>query len=159
MNHRQMRRFKQRLGREECEKILGLCSHGVLALCGDGIHPYVVPLNYTYEKNNNVIWFHSATSGQKLEEIAANPNASFCVVEQDVIVPEEYTSYFRSVIVTGKIEIVTGEAALQGLELIRLKYAPDVVHEEQLARCGMRVTMYRLNIEVISGKQAIELVK
>lgn len=98
--------------------------------------PYVVPLNYMYD--GQAVWFHYATTGQKLDEIAANPNASFCVVEKDVIVPEEYTSYFRSVIVCGQIEIVTDDEASRGLELIRLKYAPDVVHEEQLARCGMR---------------------
>lgn len=159
MDHQQMRRFKQELGREECERVLGVCTHGVLALCGDGVHPYVVPLNYTYEKEGNTIWFHSATSGKKLDEIAGNPNAAFCVVEQDEIVPVEYTSYFRSVSAFGKIEIVTGAEALRGLELIRLKYAPDVIHEEQLAKCGGRVTMYRLNIDFMSGKQAIELVK
>lgn len=158
MEHRKMRRFKQELGREECERVLKTCTHGVLALCGDGVHPYAVPLNYVYDGDS--VWFHSATSGQKLDEIVANPHASFCVVEQDVIVPEEYTSYFRSVMVFGKVEPVADEAeALNGLKLLCVKYSPDLDHTEELAKCGHRVKMLRLNIEHISGKEAIELVK
>lgn len=157
MEHRKMRRFKQELGREECERVLGVCTHGVLALCGDGVHPYAVPLNFVYD--GNAVWFHSATSGQKLDEIAANPHASFCVIEQDEIVPEEYTSYFRSVMAFGKTEIVTGDNALHGLKMLCVKYSPDLDHTEELAKCGNRVTMFRLNIEYMSGKEAIELVR
>lgn len=157
MEHRKMRRFRQELGQDECEKVLNLCTHGVLALCGDGVHPYAVPLSFVYDSGN--IWFHSAICGQKLDEIASNPHASFCVVGQDVIMPEEYTSYFRSVIVFGTIEIVDDEAeALYGLKLLCVKYSPGLDHAEELAKCGNRVKMLRLNIEHISGKEAIELV-
>lgn len=157
MDQRKMRRFKQELGREECERVLGVCTHGVLALCGDGVHPYALPLNYVYD--GKAVWFHSAVSGRKLDEIASNPNASFCVVEQDEIVPEEYTSYFRSVMVFGKLEIVTDEVeALHGLKLLCVKYSPGLDHTEELARCANRVKMLRLDIEHISGKEAIELV-
>src|SRR5699024_12446357 len=35
--------------------------------------------------------------------------ASFCVIAQDQIVPEEYTTYFRSVIVFGRIRVMEEE--------------------------------------------------
>mgnify|MGYP000824082980 CR=1 FL=1 len=45
---REMRRKKQELGREECEKIFENGSFGVLALLSaDG--PYAVPLSYVYD--------------------------------------------------------------------------------------------------------------
>lgn len=46
---REMRRKKQELGREECEKIFENGSFGVLALLSaDG--PYAVPLSYVYDE-------------------------------------------------------------------------------------------------------------
>lgn len=157
MKQKPMRRSKQLLDRSECDRILRYCTHGVLALCGDGSHPYAVPLSFVYD--GSAIYFHSAKTGQKLDEIVANPNASFCVVEKDDIVPEEYTSYFRSVIVFGTISEIVGDDAITGLKLMCEKYAPRLDHTEELARCGGRVKMLCLDIEQITGKEAIELVK
>ena len=56
------------------------------------------------------IYFHSAKSGHKIDAVSQNPRASFCVIDQDQIVPEEYTTYFRSVIVFGTIRILHDEA-------------------------------------------------
>ena len=99
---RKMRRHKQLLSKEECEKILYKATSGVLALEGDNNYPYTVPISYLYEDNK--IYFHSAKSGHKIDSIKKNQKVSFCVIDQDKIVPEEYTTYFRSVIVFGKIK-------------------------------------------------------
>ena len=46
---REMRRKKQALSKEACERILKDGKTGVLALLGDDDYPYAVPLNYCYE--------------------------------------------------------------------------------------------------------------
>ena len=96
---RPMRRFKQALSPEECRAVLERGTSGVLALSGDGGWPYAVPLSYVYADGK--IYFHSAKSGHKVDAIRSCPRASFCVIDQDHIVPEEYTTYFRSVIAFG----------------------------------------------------------
>ena len=101
---REMRRFKQLLPNEESVRILENATSGVLAVLGDGGYPYTVPMSYIY--SNNKLYFHCAKTGHKLDAIAACPKASFCVVETDRIVPEEYTTYFRSVVAFGRARIL-----------------------------------------------------
>lgn len=83
-------------------------TSGVLAVSGDDDYPYAVPLSYVYDGHK--IYFHGAKAGHKLDSIVKNPKASFCVIDKDQIVPDEYTTYFRSVIVFGTIRILHDEA-------------------------------------------------
>ena len=96
---REMRRKRQQLSTEECIAILEKMTSGVLALNEEGGYPYAVPLSYVY--SDNKIYFHSAIKGHKIELLEKNENVSFCVIFQDHIVPEEFTTYFQSVIVFG----------------------------------------------------------
>ncbi len=83
----EMRRKKQALPLETCEKILERGTSGVLALEGEEGYPYAVPLSYFYEKQK--LFFHCARNGYQLEAIKRNEKASFCVIDQDQIVPKE----------------------------------------------------------------------
>ena len=88
---REMRRKRQMLSEDDCKIILREGTSGVLALSGDDGYPYAVPLSYVYDGKK--IFFHCAKSGHKLDAIRRNPQASFCVIGQDKIVPEESTPY------------------------------------------------------------------
>lgn len=105
---REMRRKKQRLSKEECDRILYNGTSGVLALHGDDGYPYAVPVSYVYDGEK--LLFHSAKNGHKIDAIIKNAAASFCVIDQDQIVQEEYTTYFRSIIAFGKIRILEDDA-------------------------------------------------
>ena len=87
---REMRRKGQALPAEEITAVLYRGRSGVLALSGDDNYPYALPISYVYDGNH--IYFHCARSGHKLDAIQRNCKASFCVVDQDQIVPEEYTT-------------------------------------------------------------------
>ncbi len=158
---RKMRRHKQELSKEMCEKILLKGTSGVLAVLGDDDYPYAVPLSYVYEDGK--IFFHSAKSGHKIDAVRRNEKVSFCVIDQDEIIPEEYTTYFRSVIVFGKIRIMNDEDEKRSaIEKLALKYAPmdsaegrkRAVDKDYNALC-----MLCLDAEYMSGKEAIELVR
>ena len=103
-----MRRKKQALSKEECAAVLNRGTSGVLALAGDNDYPYAVPISYVYDEGK--IYFHCAKSGHKLDAVNRKAKVSFCVIDQDQIVPEEYTSYFRSVIVFGTMRILTDDS-------------------------------------------------
>ena len=108
---RPMRRSRQELSREECEAILKEGTSGVLALLGDGDYPYAVPLSYVYEDGK--IYFHCAKTGHKLDAIRRQEKASFCVIGQDQILPEKFTTCFSSVIVFGKVRILEEEGEIR----------------------------------------------
>lgn len=153
-----MRRFKQLLSEEDAKEILTQGTNGVLSLVDADGTPYGVPLNYVYD-GGQFIYFHSAVEGHKIDCIHAQPCCSFCVVGQDRIVPEEFTSYFRSVIVKGHIHKVSEpEETLKGLLLLCKKYAPGLNPDAEIAKHLGHVAVLRLDIEGITGKEAIELV-
>ena len=156
---REMRRKKQKLSKEECERILYDGTSGVLALHGDDGYPYTVPISYVYDGEK--LWFHSAKSGHKIDAVLKNDKASFCVIDQDQIEPEEYTTYFRSVIAFGRIHIAEDDTEKRSaIEKLALKYSPDDTDENRekaIEREWKPLCMLEMEIEHLSGKQAIEL--
>lgn len=156
---RPMRRARQELSLEECEAVLDKVTSGVLALDGDEGYPYAVPLSFVYDGKK--IFFHSARKGHKIDSLKRNPKASFCVIEQDEIHPDEYTTYFRSVIVFGKLRVLeTDEEIRRAAEKLGLRYAPDVADENlqnEIDRFWNAMLMIELQPEHISGKEAREL--
>ena len=120
---REMRRRRQQLSPEECKRILAEGTSGVLAVRGDEGYPYAVPLSYVYEEGR--LFFHGAAAGHGRDAVLRDPKASFCVIGGDRVVPEEYTTYFRSVIVFGKIRILEEEAEKRSaIEKLAEKYSP-----------------------------------
>ena len=157
---RKMRRIKQQLSREDCEKILLEGKTGVLAVAGDDGYPYAVPLNYVYDKTCDKIFFHSAVGGYKLDAIAGNPKVSFCVVGAEDVVPEKYTTYFSSVICFGRARVLTEEEeVLSSLRLLADKYVQDGAQKRdaEIRRFWNEVRMVEISVEHMTGKCAIEL--
>ncbi|MBD5231564.1 MAG: pyridoxamine 5'-phosphate oxidase family protein [Bacteroidales bacterium] len=156
---RKMRRFKQLLSDQYAKEILMSRTNGVLSLIDVDGEPYGVPISYVYD-GDKCIYFHSAVKGHKMECIEAHGRCSFCVVSQDLIVPDEFTSYFTSVIVKGKISAVRSrDEVLKGLLLLCEKYSPGIDPDAEISRCINHVAVLRLDIESITGKEAIEFVR
>ena len=158
---REMRRKRQQLTETECAEILKKNTFGVLAVSGDDGYPYSVPLSYVYD--NGSVYFHCAKSGHKLDAIKACDKVSFCVVDQDLVVPTEYTTYFRSVITFGRASILVDENEIRSaIEKLAVKYYSNdskdnrdsAIEKEYKAMC-----MVKIHIEHMSGKEAIELIK
>ena len=158
---REMRRKKQALSREEIDAILERGSSGVLGLSGDDGYPYAVPISYVYD--GDTFYFHCAKSGHKIDAIRRNERASFCVIDQDQVVPEEYTTYFRSVIAFGKMQMIEDEGEKrEAIEKLAMKYAPEDSAEGRKAaidREWVPLCMLKMSIEHLTGKEAIELAR
>ena len=157
---REMRRKKQILTEEEAKKVLGRGTSGVLALLGDDDYPYAVPVSYVY--CDSKLYFHGAKSGHKIDAIKKCDKASFCVIDKDDVIPEEYTTYFQSVIVFGRIHIMEDELEMRkAIEVLAKKYHPDSSKDERniaIDREWKQLCMIEFSIEHLSGKEAIELV-
>ena len=116
-------------------------------------------MSYVYADGK--IYFHSAVQGHKMDAIRQHPEVSFCVVEQDRIVPAEFTTYFRSVIVFGKARILTDEVEKRAA-LLRLaeKYSSGESGMQDVIDKGFdHLVMVEITIEHMTGKEAIELVR
>lgn len=154
-----MRRIKQLLSAEDTVAVMDRCTNGVLACYGDDDYPYAVPISYVYF--NDKIYFHSAKSGHKIDAIMINPKVSFTVIDEDTIVSEEYTTYFRSIIAFGKARIVEGDEWFKAFEAFVEKYSGDQPKEtkhKEITGCTQSYII-AIDIEHITGKEAIEHVR
>ena len=137
-----------------------------LFFCG-GLHdvsrhyPYAVPISYVYDGGK--IYFHSAKSGHKIDAIQRAAKASFCVIDKDLIVPAEYTTYFRSVIAFGQIRVIEDDGEKRAaIQKLAIKYAPkDTAANRDTAinREWKPLCMLEMTIDHITGKEAIELAR
>lgn len=157
---REMRRAKQALSRGESLALLERATSGVLAVLGDGDYPYAVPLSFVCHEEK--IYFHCAMAGHKLDAVKRHPKASFCVIGQDHVLSEKYTTCFRSVIAFGRVRMLEDPAEkLRALELLAAKYSPGQAEgrKQEIDQQFDRVCMLELSIEHLTGKEAIELTK
>ncbi|MCI1734462.1 MAG: pyridoxamine 5'-phosphate oxidase family protein [Bacilli bacterium] len=155
-----LRRARQALSEAQCEALLREGLFGVLSLADGEDYPYGVPLSYVYQ--DKTLYFHCALSGHKLSCIAKNSKACFTVVLKDEIHPEHFTTYFESVMAFGKVSVVTDETKRKEmLTAIGPKYGPQDGQglDQEVSSSLERVTLLSFTIDVLTGKQAIELVK
>ena len=158
---RELRRKRQALPPYDWEAVLTRATSGVLALAGDDGYPYAVPLSYLYEDGK--LLFHCAKAGHKLDAVARCDKASFCVIDQDRVVPEEYTTYFRSVIASGRIRVIGDDGERRSaVERLALKYHPGDTRENRNRYIDSEwapLCMLEMTVEHLSGKQATELLQ
>ncbi len=155
---RAMRRFKQQLPAKEVERILRTGKYCVMAVSGDDDYPYTIPVNYVYDGTS--IYIHSAAQGHKIDALKRNPKCSLCIVDKDDVIPEEFTSYFCSVIVFGKADFVEPmEDKVTALRLLGDKYSPSIDPDVEISRFIKTVCIIRINIDSVTGKEAIELTR
>jgi uncharacterized protein len=156
---RVMRRKKQLLSEAETIEILQSCTSGVLALSGDNDYPYAVPLSFAYKDGK--LFFHFAKEGHKIDSITKNNKVSFCVIHTDNVVQKTFTTHFRSVIVFGRVRILTEDSEKKyALECLVEKYSPDYIAEGQseIERDWNRVCVAEVQIEHMTGKATIEII-
>lgn len=153
---REMRRFKQALPQSECEELLRRAPRGVLALHGEDGYPYALPMNQVYLDGK--LYFHCAKEGHKLDAIAADERASFCVVDQGVRNEGEWWFNPRSVIVFGRIQRVTDPQRMAHVaRQLGLKHYPTPQGvEEELAKDLGRVAILEMTIDHMTGKRVTE---
>ncbi len=157
---REMRRIKQQMPKEEIAAVFMRGTSGVLAVLGDDEYPYAVPMSYVYDSGR--IYFHCAKAGHKLDAIRAHEKVSFCVIDQDIIVPEKYTTLFRSVIAFGRARILEEETEVRrAIEILTRKYSPkesDTAMQKEIESGIRHMDLIEVTIEHMTGKESMELI-
>jgi uncharacterized protein len=116
-----------------------------------------VPLNYVY--GDDKLFFHCAKEGHKIDGMRKNDKVTFCVVEQDEVVPKAFATKYRSVVVFGRARILTDNAEKRdALERLVEKYSPDYREEgsQAIEKEWNLVCVVEITIEHVTGKTAIK---
>lgn len=151
---REMIRKKQQLSTEECIEILKAQPRGVLSLMGDDGYPYGLPMDYWYNDQDGKLYFHCGQQGHKIDAIRRWDKASFCVMDQGYRKEGEWALNIKSVIVFGRISILTDqEAALDITRQLSFKYTQDADYiDREIRLYGSGVLCFALTPEHITGK-------
>ena len=85
-----------------------------------------------------------------------------CIRDRDDVVPEKYTTNYKSIIAFGKIRILDDEGEKRSaIEKLTVKYSPGdkTDREAEIKKEWDNLCMLELQIDYITGKESIELTK
>jgi len=147
-----MRRNDRKIERDEALHILKSGEYGILSTIDSNNDPYGVPLNYCVV--NDRIYFHCATAGKKIDNIASNPRVSFCVVGSTCVLPDKFGTKYESTIATGLLNEAYDDEKQAALEGLLKKYSADYFKDglKYIDALFKRTRVFGITIESISGK-------
>ena len=147
---RKMRRSDKAMSKEMTLDLLSRGQEGVLGTVGDNGYPYTVVVNYVYL--NDKIYFHSAKTGQKIDNINFKEKVSFSVYDNVKVIGEELTTHYESLVVFGKAKVV--ETSRDILLALVNKYA-DLDQKKVLSMIDKEINitaLVEIEIDHITGK-------
>lgn len=143
----------------QLEEMIQRCDCIHLGLM-DGEYPYVVPMNFGYERTGErfTFYMHAASEGKKLGLIAACPRAAFCMDTGHELVkgtvPCSWSFYYESVMGQGKIALVQDpKEKRRGMQAVMEHYSGSKEPLEFPDAMMERVTILKLEAQTITGKQ------
>lgn len=151
---RELTKKNKQLSQEACIALLKQAPRGVLSLIGDMGYPYGVPMDHWYNDADGCLYFHSGPSGHKIDAMAQDPRASFCVMDRGCREEGDWALNIQSVIVFGRVETVKDPGTAIALtRQLSLKYTQDLAYiEKEIAAYGHEVLVFKLIPEHITGK-------
>ena len=151
-SHHPLRRKDRAIGEEEAYCLLAEAEYGVLATVDAQGQPYGVPLNFCVTEG--AIYFHCAKSGHKIDNIRANPKASFTVVGKTRVLPADFGTLYESAIAFGELFEVHDKEKQQGLEGLLLKYSHNFLQEgrQYIDAMAAKTRVFKLSLQTLSGK-------
>lgn len=148
----EMRRKDREVSREESEQVLMEGEYGVLSSIGENGYPYGVPVNYVYY--NGRIYFHCAREGNKLRNIKNNSKVSFLVVTNAVVVPDQFSTNYKSVIAFGRAREIEDQLKDEVLLRFIYKYTGDHIDAGQkyIESDKHKTKVIEIEIDHLTGK-------
>ena len=148
---REMRRFRQAVSRDECEKILREEKRAVLSVNGDDGYPYAVPINFLYDDGK--IYFHCAKAGHKLDAMLRDDKVCFTVHDSGYR-KDDWSYYVTSVVVFGRARVMVDDTEMrEKIKRFGMKYYPTEQEvDEEIRKDAARVNFVEITIEHMTGK-------
>lgn len=155
---RELARKNKKISGAECITLLEKETRGVLSVNGDNGYPYGMPMNHYYNSADGCIYFHCGKYGHRLDALKNDPRVSFCVTEQGVKEEGEWAYTVRSVIVFGKIEIISDRKIIADISrALSRKFTSDEGYiEKEIEQFAPATLILKLKAEHICGKKVTE---
>lgn len=176
MRGKTMRRKDRAMDKDFALKIIEDAKYGVVSMIDEEGAPYGLPLSIV--RYGEILYFHSAQEGKKVEVFKNNPNVSITFVGE-VKVPENYrreeleemnndpskavqlissvfTTEFQSAIVRGVVKVVEeDEEKVKAMKLICEKYTPTKMdYFDTAIKAGLgRTDVYSIEMKSIAAKR------
>jgi nitroimidazol reductase NimA-like FMN-containing flavoprotein (pyridoxamine 5'-phosphate oxidase superfamily) len=157
---------KMNMNNEAMEKLLHKATTGRLATIDTDGFPIIIPLNFVLL--NQCIYFHSATIGEKLDNIRRNLKVGFEVDQYIVTLPcyyfegsqdpSETDTLYRSVVIRGISRILEDNAdKVLPLQRLMEKYQPEGGYTAvDVNNLGLQhAAVVEIVIENMTGKEKI----
>lgn len=171
-----MRRKDREMGKKFGMEVIDKSIYGIISMIDENNEPYGIPLSIV--RDENILYFHSATDGKKVKIFEKNSNVSVAFIgetkipenytkdELDEIVEDEskaalltsnvFTTEYESAVVKGRVKLVENEEEkIKAMKLICGKYTPTNMDYFNMAiKAGLkRTNVYKIEIEEIKAKR------
>ncbi|QIK61289.1 pyridoxamine 5'-phosphate oxidase family protein [Dysgonomonas sp. HDW5A] len=153
---REVRRQNRVLEGERITELLINSEYGFLSLgTSENGYAYGIPISYAYEEESNLLYFHCAREGQKLDEISKNNKVSFCVVGKTDPIANQFTTLYESVIAFGDaVTNLSDDEKRKALRLLVKKYSAgfEEIAEQYMDKSWNRTSTFKIEIKHITAK-------
>lgn len=153
-SNQKVRRQDRLLDEAAARELLKNANYGVLSMQAEKGGAYAVPISFVWDENET-IYFHCAPEGQKLRCINLCQQVSFCVVGNEIVIPEKFTTQYESLVIEGRVTVgLSEDERMKALELIIGKYSPDFKEsgKKYTGKSFHRTEVIKLKIDQWSGK-------
>ena len=149
---RELRKKKRELSKEDTIKVLKEGRERGFSTISENGYPYGIAVNYVY--HNNCIYFHCANKGHKLDNISQNNKVSFFVNSNITIIPQDFTTHYKSAVVFGRTFITTDDEKRDAIIAIGEKYSHPHMEEglKYIDKAINTLTIVKIEIDHLTGK-------
>jgi len=153
-----MRRKDRERGSAFALEVLRDCEYATLATVNADGSPYCIPISPVLV-DGDTVYFHSATEGQKLDNINNNSAVSISCVRHSIVIPEKFTVEYESAVVTGACSVVSDkDEKILALKKLSEKYAINHMNhfDREMEKYFHRTCVCKIDIVQITGKANIK---
>jgi nitroimidazol reductase NimA-like FMN-containing flavoprotein (pyridoxamine 5'-phosphate oxidase superfamily) len=150
------RKEKEITDKTEINEIIFSQAFMTIAMCSEN-RPYLVSLNYGYDADAQILYFHCAKAGKKLDFLRDNPRVWGQIIEDNGYIKDECSHAFRSVEFEGIVDFLESFAEKKhALDVMIDHIEPNpeslkkrMVNEKRVAG----VTIGRIKISDLTAKE------
>ncbi len=140
---------------EELHEIIRKCDSCSLSMIDLEGRPYVVPMNFGLKDNE--LYFHSDPKGLKIDILKQNPEVCVAFSTDHLLrwqnekVACSYSMRYRSVLIRGKVEFVSGfDQKKEGMDIIMRQYTENEYRYSDPAINN--ICIFKVVIDTIEGR-------
>lgn len=149
-----MRRKDREMSKSFALSVIDKCEYANLGMIGPDGFPYCIPI--TIVRSENIIYFHTAKEGEKINALNANNNVCLSCVGDTLRASDKFTTEFESAIVKGAAsEVENNNEKIFALRLLCMRHTPSNMHEfdNAISKSLDRTGIWKIEIKSITGKR------